>query len=63
MRATILIPNQRYRLITGRANLRLERFREHLEDRCIFYKIERKVQIQIQIVLISAYVTLFNRCY
>jgi hypothetical protein len=55
-RATILSPIQRYRLMTGGSNVRPEEFREHCEDRRIFYDIERELQIQIQIVLVSAYV-------
>ena len=39
----------------GGGNIRPEWFREHSEDYRIFYDIKREVQIQIQIVLVSAY--------
>jgi hypothetical protein len=59
-RATNLAQNQRCRLKTGHENLRLERFREHADDCREFYDIDREVQIQSQIVLISAYETPIN---
>ena len=57
MRATTLAPSQRYTLKTGYDNTRLERFRKHADDRGELYNIDREVQIQSQIVLISAYET------
>jgi len=54
-RETILAPDQRYRSATGYDNIRLERFREHANDGRKFHDIDCVVQIQIQIVLISAY--------
>jgi hypothetical protein len=57
MRATILAQNQRSTLKTGHDNVRLERFREHTDDRCELHNIDREVQIQRQVVLISAYET------
>ena len=47
--------------MTGGGNIRPERFREHSEDCRIFYDIKRHVQIQVQIVLVSAYETLIER--
>ena len=60
-RVTILTLIQRYKLMTGGGNIRPERFREHSEDCRIFYDIKRHVQIQVQIVLVSAYETLIER--
>ncbi len=57
---TILTPDQRYRLATGYDNIRLERFREHADDGRKFHDIDCIVQIQIQIVLISAYEILIS---
>ena len=45
----------------GCGNIRPERFREHSEDCRIFYDIKREIQIQIQIVLVSAYEILTER--
>jgi hypothetical protein len=61
MRATTLTLIQLYRLMTGGGNIRPERFREHFEDCRSFYNIDREVQIQLQIVLISAYETRVNK--
>jgi hypothetical protein len=60
-RATILTLLQRRRLMTGGGNIRPEKFREHFEDYRIFHDIKREVQIQIQIVLVSAYEILIKR--
>ena len=49
--------------MTGGSNVRPEEFREHCEDRPVFYDIDRELQIQIQIVLVSAYVRVINRRY
>jgi hypothetical protein len=49
--------------MAGGSNVRLEEFREHFEDRRVFYEIDRELQIQIQIVLVSAYVRVINRRY
>ncbi len=62
-RATTLTPDQRYRLVTGYENIRLEGFREHADDGRKFDDINCVVQIQIQIVLISAYETLISIVY
>ena len=62
-RATILALIQRCRLMTGGGNIRPERSREHSEDCRVFCDIKRETQIQIQIVLISAYETLIQRQY
>ena len=59
-RTTILALIQRYGLMTRCGNIRPEWCREHSEDCRIFYDIKRQVQIQIQIVLISAYETLIE---
>jgi hypothetical protein len=47
--------------MTGGGNVRPEKFREHFEECRGFYNIDREVQIQLQIVLISAYETLVNK--
>jgi hypothetical protein len=47
--------------MTGGGDIRPEKFREHFEDCRIFYNIKREVQIQIQIVLVSAYEILIKR--
>ena len=60
-RVTILTLIQRYGIMTESGNIRPERFREHSEDCRGFYNVDREVHIQIQIVLISAYETLFNK--
>jgi hypothetical protein len=62
-RATILTLLQRRRLMTGGGNIRPEKFREHSKNCRIFYNIKREVQIQIQIVLVSAYEILIKRQY
>jgi hypothetical protein len=62
-RATILSPIQRYRLTTEGSNIRPEEFRKHSEDQRVFYEIVREIQIQIQIVLVSAYAGVINRQY
>ncbi len=49
--------------MTGQGNVRLERFREHSDDCREFYNIDGEVQIQSQVVLISAYETLINIGY
>jgi hypothetical protein len=46
--------------MTGHRNVRLERFRERADDHRGFYNIDREVQIQTLIVLISAYETPIN---
>ena len=60
-RARTLTLIQRYRLMTGGGSIRPEKFREHSENNRCFYNIGREVQIQIQIVLISAFETRVNR--
>ena len=62
-RATILSSIQRYRLMTEGSNVRPEEFREHSEDHRVFHDIDRVLQIQILIVLVSAYVRVINRRY
>ena len=46
--------------MTGHGNVRPEKFREHADDCRDFYNIDREVQIQSQIVFISAYETLIK---
>ena len=57
MRATSLTLIQRYRLELGHDDVRLERFWDHPDNQREFYDIDCKVQIQIQIFLVSAYET------
>jgi hypothetical protein len=47
--------------MTGGSNVRPEEFREHCEDRRGFHDTDCELQIQIQIVLVSAYVRVINR--
>ena len=49
--------------MTEGSNVRPEEFREHSEDQRVFYEIDREIQIQILIVLVSAYVRVINRRY
>jgi hypothetical protein len=46
--------------MTEGGNIRPEKIRKHFEDCRFFYYIECEVQIQIQVVLVSAYETMIN---
>jgi hypothetical protein len=63
IRATTLTSIKQHAFIRREGHVRPEKAREQIEECRFFHNIDREVQIQLQIVSISAYGTLVKRRY